>query len=185
MRLGAGRRALGYNPRVTRLRRIADRDRIFFVTANLRRYRPALAAHERDVVVKQLARQHAAGDFFLFGYVIMPSHVHLLIAPKAPGLIAVMREFKSCTAAHLALLRRARVAIWQPRYFDFVLRRVGDFWDKLEYIHQNPVEAGLAEKPEYWRWSSASHYARAASVPVTIDAIDLAADRRAWLRASV
>jgi putative transposase len=127
---------------VTRRRRIADRDRIFFVTSNLRAHLPALRDTERDLILKQLARQRAADEFLLFAYVIMPSHVHLLIAPKAAGLIAVMREFKSCTGIELAKARGSRRAIWQPRYFDFVLRRVGDFWDKLEYIHQNPVEAG-------------------------------------------
>ncbi len=170
--------------RVTRLRRIADRDRIFFVTTNLRPHSPALTSGERDLVLKQLARQHANDEFLLFAYVIMPSHVHLLIAPKAAGLISVMREFKSCTGMVLAKARCSRRPIWQPRYFDFVLRRVGDFWDKLEYIHENPVEAGLAEKPESWVWSSAAHYGRTVPVPVSIDPIDLPVDRRAWLRAS-
>jgi REP element-mobilizing transposase RayT len=170
--------------RVTRLRRIADRDRIFFVTTNLRPHSPALTSGERDLVLKQLARQHANDEFLLFAYVIMPSHAHLLIAPKAAGLISVMREFKSCTGMVLAKARCSRRPIWQPRYFDFVLRRVGDFWDKLEYIHENPVEAGLAEKPESWVWSSAAYYARAVPFPISMDSIDLPVDRRAWLRAT-
>lgn len=169
---------------MTRLRRIADRDRIFFITTNLRPRSPALTSGERDVVLKQLVRQHTTDEFLLFAHVIMPSHVHLLLAPKGMGLIAIMREFKSRTGQQLATARGTSAAIWQPRYFDFVLRRVGDFWDKLEYIHQNPVEAGLAEKPESWPWSSAAHYGRTVPVPVSIDPIDLPVDRRAWLRAS-
>ena len=170
---------------MTRLRRIADRDRIFFVTTNLRPRVPALSHSERDLVVEQVARQHAAGQFLLFGYVIMPSHAHLLIAPKAAGLIAVMREFKSCTALKLAVSRGSVRSFWQPRYFDFVLRRVGDFWDKLAYIHQNPVEAGLATRAESWLWSSAAHYSGTGSVAAFIDPVDLPVDRHAWLRASV
>jgi REP element-mobilizing transposase RayT len=168
-------------PRVTRLRRIADGDRIFFVTTNLRPHSPALTSRERDLVLKQIERQRAANEFLIFGYVIMPSHVHLLFAPNRVGLIAIMREFKSCTARQLTTLRCSHGAIWQPRYFDFVLRRAGDFWDKLAYIHQNPVDAGLLQKPESWRWSSVTHYAHRVAVPVPIDPIDLPHDRRAWL----
>jgi len=154
---------------VTRLRRIADRDRIFFVTTNLRLHTPVLSSTERDLVLRQLTRQHAAGEFLLFAYVIMPSHVHLLIAPKAPGLIAVIREFKSRVSQQLARTRGTRAAIWQPR-------------DKLEYIHENPMEAGLVKRKESWMWSSAADYAQPRRISGLIDPIDLPVDRHAWLR---
>jgi len=93
-----------------------------------------------------------------------------------------MREFKSRTAQQMAVLRGTSTSIWQPRFFDYVLRRVGDFWDKLEYIHQNPVEARLTKKAEAWAWSSAMHYARVKAAPVSIDPIELPADRHVWLR---
>ena len=169
-------------PRVTRLRRIADGDRICFVTTNLRRHSPPLTGSERDLILKQIERQRAADEFLVFGYVIMPRHVHLLFAPNHVGLIAIMREFKSCTALQLTMGRSSRGAIWQPRYFDFVLRRAGDFWDKLAYIHQNPVEAGLVQEADRWHWSSAAHYVHCGAAPVSIDAIDLPSNRRAWLR---
>jgi hypothetical protein len=76
------RSALGYNRSVTRLRRIADRDRIFFVKANLHRRAPRLSGAERDLLLNQLGRQHAANQFLIFAYVIMPTHFHLLIAPR-------------------------------------------------------------------------------------------------------
>jgi REP element-mobilizing transposase RayT len=152
------------------------------VTTNLRRHTPPLTDGERDVVLEQLRRQRAADEFMLFGYVIMPNHVHLLFAPKRVGLIAIMRAFKSCTARQVTIGRCSDGTIWQPRYFDFVLRRAGDFWDKLEYIHQNPVEAGLAKDGILWPWSSVAHYVRGVAAPVPIDPIDLPADRRAWLR---
>jgi putative transposase len=167
---------------VTRLRRIADRDRIFFVTTNLRRQLPPLTRGERDLVLKQIERQRAANEFLIFGYVIMPSHVHLLFAPNRVGLIAIMREFKSCTALQLTMGRSSHGAIWQPRYFDFVLRRVGDFWDKLANIHPNPFEAGLVQEADRWHWSSAAHYVHRGAAPVSIDPIDLPSDRRARLR---
>ena len=167
---------------VTRLRRIADHDRIFFVTTNLQPNTAAFTPPERHLLLKQLARQHDAAEFQLFAYVVMPTHVHFLFAPQRAGLISIMREFKSRTGQQLTTARGVKGALWQPRYFDFVLRKVGDFWDKLEYIHQNPVEAQLVEAPDSWPWSSAAHYDRKDSIPVPVDEIDLPGDRRAWLR---
>ena len=166
---------------MSRLRRIADRDRIFFVTTNLGRSVPALSPAERDVVLKQLDRQHMQGDFLLFGYVVMPGHLHLLLMPQGRGLAAAMHALKRITAERFLRVRDSRGRIWQARYFDFILRRVHDFWDKLEYIHQNPVVAGLAMRPEQWRWSSAAHYSRSGAAPVTVDGVNFPADRDAFL----
>jgi len=166
---------------MSRLRRIEDQDRIFFVTTNLAQGLDLLSPRERRLLLEQLARQRTADEFLLFGYVIMPSHVHLLVAPTGCGLAALMREFKSCGGQQLTRLRGARGPVWQPRYFDFILRRVGDFWEKLEYIHNNPVEAKLVSRPEDWLWSSASHYAHTTAPPVSVDSVHLPADRTAWL----
>jgi putative transposase len=163
------------------LRRIADRDRIFFVTTNLARAVPTLSPLERDLVLAQLKHQHTLGDFFLFGYVVMPEHLHLLLMPQGRGLTGSMHALKRITAEKLVRRRRCDGPVWQARYFDFVLRRVRDFWEKLEYIHENPVAAGLAKRADQWRWSSAAHYIRAGAAPVSVDAVDLPPDGDAFL----
>jgi REP element-mobilizing transposase RayT len=38
--------------------------------------------------------------------------------------------------------------LWTPKHI----------WETIDYIHANPVEAGLVKRPEEWRWSSASEY---------------------------
>ena len=78
-------------------------------------------------------------------------------------------------------MRGSRGPIWQARYFDFILRRVRDFWDKLEYIHQNPVEAGLVKRAGEWHWSSAAQYAKPGAGPVVVDAVNLPAERNAFI----
>ena len=49
--------------------------------------------------------------------------------------------------------------MWQPRFFDRALRTVQEYKEKVEYIHLNPVKAGLVSRPEDWRWSSYNEYA--------------------------
>jgi hypothetical protein len=79
--------------------------------------------------------------------------------PRGPRVADVFRR-------EVFDLRSTR-GIRQRRYFDFIIRRVRDFWDKLEYIHQNPVIAGLANRPEDWSWSSYAAYAKCGSPPIS------------------
>jgi putative transposase len=167
---------------MSRLRRIADRDRIFFVTTNLVRGVRSLSPAERDLILLKLEAQRVRCDFCLFGYVVMPTHLHLLLAPDQSGLIDIMRRLKRFTAQRIAKDRDQEGALWQARYFDFVLRRVADFWDKLEYIHENPQEARLVDHASAWSWSSAAQYEKGAPVCILkVDRIDLPADRNALL----
>jgi putative transposase len=176
-----GRAPANYNPRMSRLRRIADGDRIFFVTTNLASAVPPFSADERDPVLEQLNRQHSQRAFLLFAYVVMPAHLHLLLMPHGRGLSASMHAIKRVTAEKLVRRRGCCGPVWQARYFDFVLRRVHDFWDKVEYIHQNPVTAGLVKQPDQWRWSSAAHYRGSGATLVQVDTVDLPPDRDAFL----
>ncbi len=169
-----------YNARMTRLRRIADHDRIFFITVRLGRGITPLCPSERDVVQEYIAAERAAGTFLLFGYVVMPDHLHLLMAPFHAGLQDGMHRLKMRTGRRMRRVRGDSGPFWQPRYFDFILRRVGDFWDKLQYIHENPVHAKLVASPEEWPWSSASHYARKSGDGM-VDAVDLPAERSSLL----
>jgi len=52
-----------------------------------------------------------------------------------------------------------RYQLWRPRFFDRALRTVKEHNEKVEYMHLNPVKAGLASRPEDWRWSSYHEYA--------------------------
>ena len=144
---------------MSRLRRIERIGRYFFVTTNLIRGTPPLTAAERDICLNCLGAARLRFGFLLFGYVVMLDHVHLLLSTFQSDLSAIMRVWKSRSALAIQESRHDRGAIWQPRYFDFILRRASDFSRKLAYIHENPLVAKLTERPEEWPWSSAAFYA--------------------------
>jgi hypothetical protein len=58
-----------------------------------------------------------------------------------------------------ATSRGAEGELWQPRFFDRALRTVKEYNEKVEYIHLNPVRAGLVSRPEDWPWSIYNEYA--------------------------
>jgi hypothetical protein len=47
---------------------------------------------------------------------------------------------------------------WMRRYYDFNVYSEPKIAEKVHYMHQNPVERGLVERPEQWEWSSFRAY---------------------------
>ena len=58
--------------------------------------------------------------------------------------------------------------IWQPRYYGFNIWSRRKVEEKLDYMHGNPVRAGLVEKAVDWKWSSARWYVEGKSVGLPI-----------------
>jgi putative transposase len=161
---------------MSRLRRIEQSNRFFFITTNLVRHLAPLSPHERNICMTHLAKTRANHNLSLFAYALMPDHAHLLLWIADSLLPSAMRDWKSATGFEIAKTRGRSGAVWQPRYFDFILRRAKDFKDKLAYIHNNPVAAGLVESPEDWPWSSAAFYNNKPTSPITPDVFKLPID---------
>ena len=113
--------------------------------------------HIRDLFENSLEQTRRAYGFGVLGYVVMPEHVHLLIGEtEAAPLATALQALKQSIARRLAL--RQPEPFWQARYYDFNVWTEKKRIEKLRYIHRNPVERGLAVKPEDWQWSSYRHY---------------------------
>jgi putative transposase len=112
--------------------------------------------HARQIFEDTLETLRVRHNFFLFGYVLMPNHVHLLLSePKNHLLADTLRALKTETSKKL---KQNRPYFWQRRYYDRNIITQSEFVEKLRYIHRNPVADGLVEKPEDWPWSSYRHW---------------------------
>jgi putative transposase len=95
------------------------------------------------------------GLYDLRAWVLMTNHVHILIHPKAP-LSRITKAIKNFSARQAnALLGRAGQPFWQNESYDHWVRSPDELEKILRYIEENPVAAGLVERVEDWRWSSA------------------------------
>ncbi len=166
---------------MSRLRRIALTDRIFFVTTNLEPGITPFSPTERTLLLESIDIEKRRRAFYLYGYVVMPSHVHLLLDPGEQRLSDILRNCKSKVALSLANLGTRRGPLWQPRYYDSICRHARNFGDKLENIHNNPVEAKLVSRPQDWPWSSCGWYMNHVRPPISIDAVDIPSDPDALL----
>jgi REP element-mobilizing transposase RayT len=97
----------------------------------------------------------------ILAWVVMPNHVHALFQPMNGWTVAkIVASWKKFTARQICDWRResgedVEGAVWHREYWDRYIRDARHFAQTVEYIHRNPVKAGLVERPEEWRWSSA------------------------------
>ena len=115
------------------------------------------------------------GRVIIYGFVIMSNHMHIIwqmVGKHEPG--SVQRDFLKFTGQmilkqmrneHSKFLGRVKVdekdrvrQIWNKASLRRPLTGSRMFDQKLDYIHWNPVKAGMVSAPEDYRYSSASYY---------------------------
>ncbi len=126
-----------------------------------------------DLFVQVLEEMRRRFELCVYGYVVMPEHVHLLLSEPPHGLLADAMHYLKLSFAK----RLGSGVFWQKRYYDRNVRDEHEFVEKLRYIHRNPVKAGLCERAEDWRWSSFRHYALREKGVVEIESEWTARDR--------
>jgi REP element-mobilizing transposase RayT len=102
-----------------------------------------------------LVRQHIADGaksfYELSAVCVMPDHVHLILSPcQGFSLSRIMHGIKGVTAHRMNSLRGSQGRIWQVESWDRIIRDENELDEKLNYMLQNPVKAGLVEDP--WSW---------------------------------
>ena len=64
-----------------------------------------------------------------------------------------------------AAQRERRRGVWQPRFFEHMIRDEEDLSSHLDYLHFNPVKHGKALCPKDWPWSSFHRFVRSGDYP--------------------
>ena len=131
-------------------------DRTIFVTFRKLNREP-FAANAQEIIL-----QHCLHDdgkrYILHAAVVMPNHVHLLMTPLRDeqgwphALPAILKLIKGVSARSVNKLLGSSGPVWQDESLDHVLRSDESFAEKLEYVRQNPVRAGLVTRAEEYPW---------------------------------
>jgi len=121
------------------------------------------------VIVHNALLYYDSLRYLLHAWVVMPNHVHTLFTPEAGWTISqISHSWKSYTANECNRVLARKGEFWQREPFDRYIRNEQHFENAVRYIEHNPVKAGLCDKPEDWRWSSAylsAHLRAQASLP--------------------
>ncbi len=160
--------------------RITNPTGLYFITATIVDWVDIFTRQSyRDVIIENLNFYHQQRGLRTYGYVIMPNHCHFILQQPEGNLSFAIRDFKKMTARTIAdmlqsepesrrewLLHRlkwnagrntntANHQVWIHSSHAEEIWSYKFFVQKLNYIHLNPVRAGLVELPEHWIYSSA------------------------------
>ena len=97
-------------------------------------------------------------------YVIMPDHVHLFVGgardfdlglwmrglKRAVSKAAIEAAVSDASGNRPAAGTATTTTIWQPGFFDYLLRSNESYNQKWLYVRENPVRAGLVPHAEDW-----------------------------------
>ena len=162
---------------------IRDQSKPHFITATVVDWVDVFSRKTyKDCIIESLDFCIKNKGMILYGFVIMSNHIHLIIQSENSKLSDLIRDFKKFTAK--TILNKIETepesrADWMLKRFEFACKshsrnekyqfwQYGNhpeeifsekfFWSKLNYIHLNPVRAGLVIKASDYIYSSAGNY---------------------------
>lgn len=163
--------------------RVTDQNGVYFITTTVVEWIDVFTRRQlADVIVESLKYCQKEKGLVIYAWCLMPNHLHMIVsAEKGVGLSDIMRDFKKFTSKKviLTIQRINESRDWMMDKFEFAARidfkgKTYKFWQdgfhpirledeslikqKLKYIHQNPVKAGLVIEASYYNYSSAINY---------------------------
>jgi putative transposase len=164
--------------------RVRNPEDIYFVTFTIVDWvdlftRPAY----KQLIIDSLIYCQQQKGLEVYAYCLMTNHLHLLVAAKQPAILPdIIRDFKKHTNKQIIKLvnlehesRREWIIyrfqynakynsriqdykVWQDGYHGIACDHPAILLQKLDYIHDNPVKAGIVALPEHYLYSSAANY---------------------------
>jgi putative transposase len=110
-----------------------------------------------------------ARRFRLDAFVILPDHIHVIVTlPKDDNDYSTrIRLLKTHFTVNSNRISQTQLKppVWQPRYWEHVIRNETDFENHANYIHYNPVKHGYVSQPRDWKHSSFHSFVRKGFYP--------------------
>ncbi len=164
--------------------KFCDQDKLYFISFAVVNWIDLFIRNEyKEIMLNSWKYCQQNKGLEIYGWCIMTSHVHMIIGSNQNKLENILRDMKRHTSAELRkaiqnhpqesrkewmlwMMERAgiknsnneRFQLWQQDSHPIVLFDHKILHQKLDYIHYNPLEAGIVEKPEDYLYSSARDY---------------------------
>lgn len=161
-----------------------DPDGIYFLTFTIVDWVDIFTRRSyKGIIIDSLKYCQTTKGLKLFAFCLMTNHIHLIASSSGNyKLFEIIRDFKKYTNRAIIkeieegnesrkkwllnkfefagryLKRIENYKVWQDGYHAVELDSIHFTYQKLNYIHQNPVRAGIVSEPEHYIYSSASNY---------------------------
>ena len=149
-----------------------------FTTVTCLEWKPVL--HEdrfKDIIIGSLSFLTKSKRVTVYAFVIMSNHFHMIwqmagdhkredvqrdfLKFTGQQILKILRNENSPMQDELLVHAKDRKRqVWERNSLSIALWSDAVIWQKLDYIHANPVKAGLCEHPEDYKYSSAGYYCK-------------------------
>ena len=162
-----------------------DQDKLYFVSFAVVYWLDVFIRNEyREIILRSLRHCQANKGLEIYGWCIMTSHMHMIIGSHGDKMEDIMRDFKTYSSRSIKEVIKGNDQESRREWLLWMMKQAGkrnsnnkdfQFWQqdnhpielfdnkimqqKLDYIHNNPVEAGFVEEAEKYLYSSARDYA--------------------------
>jgi putative transposase len=143
---------------MSRFHRFHIPEAIYFVTSKTHLNRKLFKDEKNaQILLNCIDNLRKEGRYLLLAFVIMPDHLHILLRPDGEQEISkIMHSIKRGSSRLINQMWSRKGPVWQRRFYERIIRDEKEFWEKVNYIYNNPVKAGLVESPEDYPYSSAN-----------------------------
>jgi len=150
----------------------------------------------KEIIVDSLKYCTEEKGLIVYAYVIMSNHIHLIIRAKEGFAVnEIIRDFKKFTSKQLTkeietgvesrkewlldkfqhtasqIKRNSKYKVWRDGYHPVELSTNEMIDQRIDYIHNNPVEAGIVFEAEHYKYSSAIQYAGGIDILLPVEMI--------------
>lgn len=169
---------------MSRKYKFSDNDKLYFISFAVVYWIDLFIRREyKEIVLESWRYCQKEKDLEIYGWCIMPSHIHMIVGSKGRVLNKIVGEMKSFTSRMIReaisehpgesrrewmvwLMERAGMRnsnnnewqLWQQHNKPIEILNMEMFYQKMEYVHRNPVEAGFVENEEDYLHSSARDF---------------------------
>jgi len=169
---------------MSRKYKFSDNEKLYFISFSVVYWIDLFIRNEyKNIMLDSWKYCQQNKDLEIYGWCIMTSHVHMIIGSKGRALDKTVGEMKSFTSTSLRkaienhhgesrkewllwMMQRAGQKngnnkdwqLWQQHNQPIEILTGDMFYQKLDYIHRNPVEAGFVTREEDYLYSSARNF---------------------------
>jgi putative transposase len=131
---------------------------VYFVTTDTwERRQLFLQPEPAQIVTEQIVSCRDRGYYKLHAFVVMPEHLHVLFTPSGDTTLEkAVQMIKGGSAFAIRKQLNYTSPVWHAGYHDRWIRDLTEYRLRKQYIEQNPVKDGLAEKISEYAWGGAS-----------------------------
>ncbi len=160
-----------------------DPEGMYFVTLSIVHWIDLFTRKEfKWLMINSIKHCQQSKGLVIYGWCLMPSHLHLIVSTKDESLSDIFRDFKKFTSKEIIktisqinesrsawllnafsntgknLKRVKNFKVWQDGNHPILLDTNYLMQQKLDYIHHNPVDAEIVDEPHCYWYSSARDY---------------------------